>query len=330
MLLDGNDDTPGPAPGCEAAPSEADRITAGPAHINAATGDITLSGTKMTDADGVDVTLTDSAANTAGPFPATVTGNSWTLTITAAQRAGLVDGKVTASSVYDHGGTALVGKGLTIAKDVIAPTLTATPGAGTFTGATSVTLAAGPGEEIRYRLDGGQATAGDTLYTGPIALPFGTTTLGVRVADAAGNATTRMLTYTVNRPAAPPAQQSPPAPAVPLVIQSLAVNRPAPVRLVATARGTSRVTLRSVRRSGLGVAFTAPAGTKAGTAKLYRLRGSAKSLVASKSMRLGAGRKNVRFAGRKLRTGSYLVQIRVGTSSSALGTPTAVRVQIVR
>jgi hypothetical protein len=128
MLIDGNADTPGPAPGCEASPSQADRITGGPSHINASTGDITLTGTKMTDADAVAVTLTDSAGTSVGPFSANVTGDAWTLTLTPAQRAGLVDGPIKAAASYDHGGTALAGKDLTIVKDVVAPVLNVTPG----------------------------------------------------------------------------------------------------------------------------------------------------------------------------------------------------------
>jgi hypothetical protein len=336
MLLDGNADDPSAAPGCEGSPAESNRVSSAPSHLNATTGDVTISGLRMTSAGAgaVEVSLTDGAGNVAGPFAATETGNDWTVTVTAAERAGLADGTITVAGAYDHGGTALTGKTAEIQKDTVAPTLSATPNAGTFTGATSVALTAGPGEQIRYRTDGAIPSASDTLYNGAIPLPFGTTTLGVRVSDEAGNVITRTLTYTVNRPpvaAAAPAPAPAPAPALPPVIQQLSVPNSAPVvRLAATARQSTRAKLGTVRKSGLRLAFTAPQGARVMTARLYRVSGSSRRLVSSRTQSIRSGRRSVRFAGKRLRTGRYLVKLQVGASRSTLGAVRNINIQIVR
>jgi hypothetical protein len=275
-------------------------------------GDIT--GATVTASDGVNSVT----APATGDFGGTAQ-NAWTATFTRAQLDALGDGTITVSAAFAAGANTLGGKTLTLAKDVVAPALGVDLAPGTYTGARSVTLSAGAGEQISYRTDGLPLSDNNTPYGGPIALGVGTTTLSVRVKDAAGNITDRVLTYTINAPAAgatPLATSRPPA---------------STSRLVATGSRSLRARLRTVRRSGLAARFRVSRGARVAVARLYRLRGSRRTRVATRSLAVRTGRvRTVRFPGRRLSTGRYLIQVRVGTSRARLGRALNIRVQIVR
>ncbi len=85
--------------------------------------------------------------------------------------------------------------------DTVAPELTTTTPGGTFTAATTATLAATEGAAIRFTTDGSQPTLTSTLYTGPITIAQ-TTTLRAIAVDAAGNVSQLgEWVFTVNIPA---------------------------------------------------------------------------------------------------------------------------------
>ncbi|GAA2175757.1 hypothetical protein GCM10009784_19440 [Arthrobacter parietis] len=85
--------------------------------------------------------------------------------------------------------------------DTVAPELTTTTPGGTFTAATTATLAASEGAAIRFTTDGTEPTVASTLYTAPIAIAQ-TTTLRAIAVDAAGNISPLgQWVFTINTPA---------------------------------------------------------------------------------------------------------------------------------
>jgi hypothetical protein len=87
------------------------------------------------------------------------------------------------------------------ASDTTAPTVTASPAAGTYTSAQSVTLSANETATIYYTTNGTTPTTASTVYSGPISISA-TTTLQFIGKDSAGNTSTPVAaTYTINLPA---------------------------------------------------------------------------------------------------------------------------------
>jgi hypothetical protein len=335
MLLDGNGDDPTAAPGCEGESTpESNRVTSAPSHINAGTGDITISGTRAVNAGAgeVTVTLTDGVGGTTGPIETTESGTGWTATITAAQRAGLADGLLTVAGAYQHGGTALTGKDAEIVKDTAAPVISVARNGNALTISSNE-----PGADLRYRNDGGDAGGGDTQVNGPVNLPAGkTTTISVRAADAAGNVSTFKQSYTVANPPAP----TPPAP--PAQQQQQQVQQaPAPIvaqsaRLLARSiRMARRMSASSARRRGIATSFVAPAGTTAADLRLYKTvangaSASARRLVLRRTVKAKPGTNRVRLRSRRLSAGLYTLEVRVGSSRSTLGSASILRIRLTR
>jgi Chitobiase/beta-hexosaminidase C-terminal domain len=309
MLVDGLDEAPGPAPGCEAAPGQANSVlNTDDDAINVASEDLALSGTKMSDADGVEVTLTDGTTTTA-PLEADVSGNNWTLDVPRATLDTLVDGKITVAGSYDHDGTALYGKTLSLQKDTVAPAVTADPAPGTYVGAQSVSLSAGPGESIKYSLDAGPATRD---YTGPIDLGVGTSTIKTLATDAAGNTTEDSLAYVIEAPAQAVAA-TPVAQAVQVIAPALAPAAPRVSLNVARSsyRLAGSTRLRSARRRGVPVFYTAPAGADRMRFTVYRSAGaSARRALVKRTVRVRPGVRSVALKWRGMRAGRYVVQVR--------------------
>lgn len=346
QLADGLEGS-GPAIGCEGSAGQSNAVeSASDQAINVTSGDLTVSGTSMTggvtdagavdggsDIDGATITASDGTTSVTAPATGDFDGpGDWSANFTRAQLDTLADGPIEVSGSWNAGGTPIGGKSITLSKDIEAPELTATRDGA------SVSLSAGPGDRITYRTDGQPQTDGDAVYSGPIALPFGTTVLSVRVKDDAGNVTDRTLTYTVDRPADPPAaaggsssSSSSPAPIVAPPVQTLtAPSRTAPA-LVASARLVSRARLATVRRRGLSATFATPSGARFAVARLYRVNGKRRTLVATKSMTVeGASRESVRFAGRRLKAGRYAITLRVGAGRTSLGSPITIQVTVVR
>jgi hypothetical protein len=183
MLVDGIDDVPGPAAGCEGSPSEQRAVTTlTPSAINAANVNTPVTASGLTaDGEAVTLTVTDSLGATR-TVEATETGTTWTADL--GSLADLADGPITVSGAYGPGPIGGVSKALT--KDATAPLAPAiAPTGGTFIGSRTVTLNGG-GDPVRYTTDGSQPTAGSALYSGPITLTR-TATLRAMAIDGAGN-----------------------------------------------------------------------------------------------------------------------------------------------
>jgi hypothetical protein len=150
------------------------------------------------------------------------------------------------------------------------------------------------------------------------------------VTSATGNVTTTTLRYVINRPPAPaPAPAPAPVQITQPVIVQPAAFRPAAPSLRASSK---RLKLSAARRKGLAASFTAPNGARVAIARLYRTSGSKRTLVSSKRISVRAGRRySAKFAGsRKLKAGLYLVEVRAGQTSTALGAPGVIRLRVVR
>jgi Chitobiase/beta-hexosaminidase C-terminal domain len=338
QLFEGTE-APGPAPGCSA-PSESNAVAgADDEAINAASGALTVNGTAISgtlddDVTGAAVSISDGTRT----ITRDATGNfgaagqaAWTASFTRAQLETLADGDITVSARYAAGGGTLGGKTLTLVKDTVAPALTTSVPPGAHTGPLSVALSAGPGETITYRLDGLPQTDADAPYTGPIALGFGTTTIGVRVTDAAGNVTDGTLTYTVNPPPAAPAAPPAAPPATPApVLAPLTLATPSRTLRAGILRSTRRIRTRTARRRGIRVAFRAPRGTRAARLRLYKVRGSSRHRLVQRTVRTRAGRRAFRLRSRRLRPGLYRITVRVGASRATLGRARTKMVRLVR
>jgi Chitobiase/beta-hexosaminidase C-terminal domain len=336
QLFEGNEDAPGPALGCEASRSESNGVTgADGSAVNITSADLVVNGTVMAGTFDNDITevvaKVSDGTRTVSSAPIDVSGavRTWTATFRRADLAALADGDLTLSADYITSEGPIGGHTMVLPKDTVAPVVSASQAPGEYTGPLSVALGAGPGETIRYRTDGLPHGDNDRVYEGPIALPVGTTTIDVRVTDAAGNTSDQLLTYTVNEAAAP----APPAVAAPApFVAPPVVVAPQPARSLSarTLRARKRIKVRTARRSGMRVSFLAPRGAKVAQVRLYRKSGSRKILVESRSMRVSSNKRfAVRF--RKVRKAAlYVTEIRVGASRRTLGAPSIFRTRVIR
>jgi hypothetical protein len=194
MLYDGLEDTPGPAPGCESAPTASAGVTsASPAVINRLrAGDpLTVSGMSV-NATEVEVELRDT--NTLVSAPARLRGTAeqtWRATFAAADMRRLT-GTIRATAVIDGTASALR---RTIIKDTVAPREPrASLPAGTYRRTQRLSLNAGAGDRIRYTLGDGSQPAPTAsrgkLYRGEQIRIRRTRTLKAISIDKAGNRST--------------------------------------------------------------------------------------------------------------------------------------------
>jgi hypothetical protein len=326
QLFEGNADAPGPALGCEASASESNAVsTLDDAAVNLASGHLVVTGKAMAGTFDNDITevipkLSDGTTTITGAA-IDVTGDlrAWTATFARADLDTLADGTLSVSADYVTADGPIGGHTKTLAKDVVAPDVTADKEPGEYTGPISVALSAGAGETITYRTDALPNGSSDRAYTGPIALAFGTTTISARVTDAAGNVTDRRLTYTVNRPAAPALA----------VITPVTVDQPQSALRASLLKGVKRIKARTARRSGLRVSFLVPSGAKFARASLYRRVAGRQVRVSTKTLSVRGGRRYaVRFRPRK--AGLYVTEIQVGTGRNTLGPANAIFTRVVR
>jgi len=194
MLMDGLEETPGPAPGCESAPAATNAVSSvTPQVFNRRTApgtSLRVAGFSQ-NAGTVDVRLRD--ANTTVNGPATITGapeaQTWRATFTAAQLTNL-SGNIRVDALID-GTATTVGK--TVIKDTVAPSRpTASLPGGRYRGNQAISLTAGASDQIRYTLGKGRqarptANRG-TLYRGGQIRLTSTTVLKMISVDEAGNA----------------------------------------------------------------------------------------------------------------------------------------------
>jgi hypothetical protein len=198
MLVDGIDDVPGPALGCEGSVAAVDAVrSTSHAALNKASvagGSLQVSGVAF-DASEVEVNVGGVVAQ------ATLNGGSWTASVPMASLAQLPDGAVKVSmSATRTGGDVVAGRSMTLMKDTVAPsapTASPAPRAQRYIGEQRVTLRSA-GNDIFYTLGANPAnpTQASRRYTGPVSVNSSATLKAVAV-DAAGNASP-MLSGTYN------------------------------------------------------------------------------------------------------------------------------------
>jgi len=195
MLHDGLDDAPGPAPGCEAAPSAqwtVQNVTPGAINRTNVAGGLTLSGLAQ-DAQSVQVTLNDSdPATAASPVKtATLTGQRWTADFTARQVRGL-NGRIRAAVQFTLADGSFTDRSTTVLKDLVAPKAPqASLRSGTYGRTRQVALRSAPGNQIRYTLGNGKQARptrnSGTVYKGNRIRISASQTLKMIAVDPAGN-----------------------------------------------------------------------------------------------------------------------------------------------
>lgn len=347
MLVEGLVDNPGPALGCEGSPHEPSSLGAasvdaiGAGHM-AALGDgdvaLTLGGwaasgvgdaaVELRDADGTTVVRPAAGLDGAATVP-----QGWSATFTKADVAGLAQGALTARLLVAG---VPVGASRTVVHDLVAPAPpSASPAAGRYEGTQLVRLLAETGATIRYTTDGSLPTATSPRFLGSFLLNR-TMTIRAIAIDAAGNASpAATLRFEIVAPGAPggvvqPPPAAPVAPAIAGVVTVVTVPgaQPAPALRVSRLSAPSRVSARRARRSGVTASFVVPARARYTDARLYRLSGGRRILVAQRARVTSGGRVVARFTSasvrRRLRAGRYAIEVRTGADPARLG-PAAVR-----
>jgi hypothetical protein len=204
MLQDGLGDTPGPAPGCEAAPSASWGVTTTfPGSVNAANlaRGLTVRG-RATGATAVNVELRD---GTAPVVTKAATGtNNWSVSFTRAQLRSL-NGNVRVVGRYDFNGGTITGKTSSFLKDTARPNAPrATRRPGTYRAPRRTALLTGAGNTIRYTIGAGRqarptATKG-AVYQRRIRLAAPKQVIKAVAVDRAGNVSpVKRLVYRIRR-----------------------------------------------------------------------------------------------------------------------------------
>jgi hypothetical protein len=191
MLVEGIADVPGPALGCESAPSAGTHAIGGlsPSVINLENASSGVSVSGVTGGTSVEVTLSDGTHSISRP--ADVDGGTWSTGFDSGQLEAL-EGTVTVTAAHAPTAGAPALNSRTLLRDVVAPAPpTAVPNGGSFEGSKQVVLSpASAGDGIYYTVgDGSQAapTAIPRLrYTAPFSISESRTVKAIAF-DAAGN-----------------------------------------------------------------------------------------------------------------------------------------------
>jgi Chitobiase/beta-hexosaminidase C-terminal domain len=217
---------PGPAAPCTA-PLAATAITNVSRNVVNSANLLTplvVSGVAQNSGIGV-VVSTPTGIATAPVFtPGPAGTETWTATIPAAQLAALPQGSFSVTATFSGAG-APVPDVRTVTKDTIAPPApTATPDAGTYPAAQSVSLSdADPTAHVHYTVDGTAPTAASPLFGSQLQVTSSQTIQAIAV-DPAGNAgPVSSFAFSIV-PLPPPA---PPAPAAPAPAASVPPGVPA-------------------------------------------------------------------------------------------------------
>jgi hypothetical protein len=198
MLYDGLDDAPGPAPGCEAAPSAQWKVASvAPGSVNLANraNGLAVRGVSF-DTESVTVALSDNDPATTGAPTATVTPTGaglqqWTAQFTQADLRGL-NGRIRAVATFVLADGQFADRSTTLVKDLVAPNAPrASLRSGTYNRTKLVALRSAPNNQIRYTLGNGKqarpTAARGTLYRGNRIRITATQTLKMVAVDPAGN-----------------------------------------------------------------------------------------------------------------------------------------------
>jgi hypothetical protein len=346
---------PGPALGCEglapAAP-DANAATAVDRDVVGPGAGLEVSGTATALVDGVTVTLDDGPGG-AAPVEASTTAlaagdgapadtgpdRAWTVAFTAEQLATFpAEANLTATPAFTGGGAAAA-PAIGVRRDTVAPAVPqASPAPGRHEGAQLVDLFAEEGATIRYTTDGSVPTVSSPRF-GPSLLLDRTTTIRAIAVDAAGNVSpVASLTFTIVSPPGPivgPLTSEPPGGGLVLPRPATTAGPAAVALRVSRLSAPARLSARGARRNGLTASFVAPAGAEYAEARLYRVVGSRRTLVARKAFAATAGRRDVaRFTSaavrRKLKAGRYVLEVRTGSALTRLGPAVVRSVRIAR
>jgi hypothetical protein len=283
-----------------------------------------------------------------GVPPATV-AQTWTVTFTAAEVAGLADGTLTARGSYDVGTGTVNGKELTLVKDVAAPGAPdATPGGGTYTGPQGVTLdKPDPASVVHYTANGTTPTAASPVAPAQLLVSSSQVIRAVAI-DAVGNASpVSTFAYTIMAPATSggsattgsgstgSASAAGLAPGVAQVLSAQA--RALGTLAVGNLTTARRISATRLRAQGLRVVMQLPSGTDTVRFALYRARngkpaGSALGTGSRKPSRAGTYRLTLRSPSllRKLKPGAYVLQVRAGSARNGQGPAASVAFTVTR
>jgi hypothetical protein len=199
MLHDGLADSPGPAPGCEAAPSARWSVTGvapGAINLSNQANGLTVRGVAH-DATSVTVALSDNdpattgAPTANGTLSAAAGRQQWTATFTAAQLRDL-NGRIRVAATFTLADGSFADRSMTVLKDLVAPNAPrASLASGTYNRPRRVALRSAAANTIRYTLgDGSQARPtrnSGTVYKGRRIRISATQTLKMIAVDPAGN-----------------------------------------------------------------------------------------------------------------------------------------------
>jgi hypothetical protein len=340
--------SPCTAPSGRYAVTQAGRDAVNAANVGA---DLVLSGTSAR-ASAIGVSLADANGKNAAAAAAITTNaatgaQTWTATIPATAVAGLADGTLTASASYTVPSGTVGGATLSLAKDTVAPPApTATPGAGTYAGPQSVTLADGdPDATVRWRNDGTAPSASSSRFGGAISVTASQTIMAVAI-DPAGNASpTAALAYVISAPAAggaPGAGAGAPRAlfdgTIPGLVRPAAVADVPNTGTIAVAGrrvtrfAVSRLTMarrigrRALKRQGVRATMQLPTGTRALRITIVRTTGGRPErtpIAVRTRVPSRAGLYRLRLRDRallaRLRPGRYVLRVQAGRSARALG-----------
>jgi len=252
--------------------------------------------------------------------PVTVGTDTWSGSVPAAS---LPEGNLTARASFTAGGA--VGGGapdstMAILKDTVAPRPpSANLAGGTYVGAQSITLQSDPGATIRFTGDGSTPTAASgVVFTAPFTVTASQTINAVAV-DENGNASApSTFAYTITgAPAIGPAPIAQPGGQVKgVTASSLAVSRLTLPR---------RISVTRLRAQGLHASMRVQDGTNVVRIAIYKSRNGQRTgralYVTTRATRAGLLNVTLRSRSllRKLRAGTYVMEVRSGQSVASLG-----------
>jgi chitobiase/beta-hexosaminidase-like protein len=296
--------------------------------INAASAhqDMVVSGLANTDITEVNVSVGGTPMPGVAPTGA-IPNRTWSVTVPASVLENAPDGnvRVTASFVSSTN-TAPPADSRTLVKDTVVPAApTATPGAGSYVGPQSVSLAsADQSARIHYTLDGSTPTAASRVFDAPLSVTASQTVRAVAV-DPAGNvsaASTLPFTILGSAPGGGGSLPTVITQVVPGVGGASAGGvagtgaRALRVNGLTLAR---RISISRAKARGLRVAMVLPSGTRVVRLAVFRARDgqpSGRALTRVLRLRNASGRYVVTLRGRALlkalKPGRYVVQVTPG------------------
>ena len=257
--------------------------------------------------------------------PVTLGADTWSGTLAASS---LPDGTLTARASFTAGGP--VGGGApdstrTIVKDTVAPrSPSVNVPAGTYAAAQVITLQSEPGATIRFTGDGSTPTAtSGVVFSSPLSVTASQTIKAVAV-DGHGNASApSSFAYTIG--VTPGGTTQPP------LIQVIQLPGQGIKGATASSLAVSRLTLprrisvTRLRAQGLHASMRVQEGTNVVRIAIYKSRNGQRTgralYVTTRAARAGLLRVTLRSRSllRKLRAGTYVMEVRSGQSIASLG-----------